>query len=80
MNPLDQLKTIYINEVNLSISTFWDGGYTVKMGDALNGYTAEKSGFYSPEEAIDWAYREMLKIVEAAQIQRESDKKLEAVD
>lgn len=34
-------KRIYDYEINFSVSTFWDGGYDVKLGDDLNGYVAE---------------------------------------
>ena len=37
------LQDIYDSEINVEISTFWDDGYTVKLGDHINGYKAEGS-------------------------------------
>ena len=31
---------MYDSEINFSVSSFWDGGFDVKLGDALNGYVA----------------------------------------
>lgn len=33
-------QDIYDNEINIRISTFWDGGYDLKLGDYMNGYKA----------------------------------------
>lgn len=37
-----KLQLIYDSEINFSISTFWDGGFTVKLGDEVNGFIAER--------------------------------------
>lgn len=37
------MQEIYDNEVNISITTFWDGGYEVKLGDPMNGFVAERN-------------------------------------
>lgn len=34
-------QRLYDREINFVISTFWDGGFDVKIGDGLNGYRAE---------------------------------------
>ena len=34
---------LYSSEINFTISTFWDAGYTVKLGDKLNGYSVQRS-------------------------------------
>lgn len=34
-------QDIYDSEINIRISTFWDGGYDLKLGDYMNGYKAE---------------------------------------
>jgi hypothetical protein len=31
---------LYENEINVHISSFWDCGFLVKLGDAVNGYSA----------------------------------------
>jgi hypothetical protein len=35
------MQDLYHSEINVSISTFWDGGYDVKLGDESNGFKAE---------------------------------------
>ena len=32
------LSDIYRSEINISITSFWDDGYTVKLGDEMNGF------------------------------------------
>jgi hypothetical protein len=34
-------RDLYDSEINYAISCFWDCGWTVKLGDALNGWDAE---------------------------------------
>ena len=35
------MQDLYHSEINVSISTFWDAGYDVKLGDAMNGFVEE---------------------------------------
>jgi hypothetical protein len=35
------LQDLYHSEINFTISTFWDGGFDVKLGDKMNGYVDE---------------------------------------
>lgn len=35
------LQDLYHSEINFSVSTFWDGGFDVKLGDPSNGFVAE---------------------------------------
>ena len=35
------LQDLYHSEINFSVSTFWDEGFTVRLGDEMNGYVAE---------------------------------------
>ena len=44
------MKKLYRSEINCSISGFWDNGWDVKLGDDLNGYTAE-GNFETSDEA-----------------------------
>ena len=37
------LDMLYKSEINVNISTFWDGGYSAKLGDDMNGFSAESS-------------------------------------
>lgn len=34
------LQALYDSEINFSISTFWDGGFDVKLGEEINGFKA----------------------------------------
>lgn len=36
------LDWIYSYEMNVGLQSFWDGGWTVWLGDELNGHYAEK--------------------------------------
>lgn len=54
--PLETiLRELYAREINVSISSFWDAGYTVRLGDDMNGYRAERE-FKSEEfdQIGDW--------------------------
>lgn len=42
------LQDIYEAEGNVSIVSFWDGGWDVKIGDVWNGFDAEHT--FRPEE------------------------------
>lgn len=33
-----ELKKMYDSEINVQISSFWDGGWRIALGDELNGY------------------------------------------
>lgn len=49
------LQAIYDSEINYSISSpCWDGGFTVKLGDELNGFLAETNGELCFANAIKW--------------------------
>jgi hypothetical protein len=34
-------QQLYDSEINFEVACVWDGGFIVKLGDALNGYKAE---------------------------------------
>ena len=36
------LQKFYDAEINVSISSFWDAKFTVKIGDEINGFRAEE--------------------------------------
>lgn len=42
MDLISVLEDMYMSELNFTLSTFWDSGYTVELGDELNGFK-EKS-------------------------------------
>jgi hypothetical protein len=35
------MQRLYDSEINVTVSTFWDGGFDVKLGDYINGFVAE---------------------------------------
>jgi hypothetical protein len=43
MNPtlLAVLQALYKSEINCEISSFWDVGWEVKLGDRMNGWRAQ---------------------------------------
>ena len=47
------LSDLYASEINASVSWFWDGGFDVALGDAMNGWRA-KASFDSYIEALEW--------------------------
>lgn len=51
----EALRELYGREVNVSITSFWDAGWTVQIGDGWNGYRAERQ-FRSEEFGLigDW--------------------------
>lgn len=53
------VQALYDSEINFEISTFWDGGYTAKLGDAMNGFVAEKS-FDCLPVAMRWLCNEAI--------------------
>ena len=36
------LRQLYESETNIEIACFWDVGWTVKLGDQLNGFFAQR--------------------------------------
>lgn len=54
-------QRLYDSEINFVISCFWDGGFDVKIGDAMNGFEAETQ-VRSYAEAIAWLDQEARKL------------------
>jgi hypothetical protein len=52
-----KLQALYDAEVNYRLSTFWDGGFTVRLGDDLDGWQPERN-FPTLEDAVDWLLSE----------------------
>ena len=51
------LDKLYASEVNFTISSFWDNGIDVALGDETNGYDAE-GNVQTAAEAAEWLDRE----------------------
>jgi hypothetical protein len=54
------MKRLYESEINCSISSFWDNGWDVKLGDEMNGFKAE-GNFHTLDEAAAFLDREARK-------------------
>jgi len=54
------IDALYASEINCSITSFWDGGIVVKLGDVMNGFKAERECATAAEAAefLDHAARE----------------------
>ena len=50
----DTLNALYDSEINVEISSFWDGGWTVKIGDQMNGFKAEMTFDDLDENTARW--------------------------
>jgi hypothetical protein len=50
---LDILRALYESDINYSIEARY-GGYHVRVGDPLNGWTGEVLGLWSWEEITTW--------------------------
>lgn len=50
---MDVLQALYDSEINFSIHTFWDAGFTVALGDEMNGFVWIEDEFRTLQEGID---------------------------
>jgi hypothetical protein len=51
MELQQELQRIYDSEINVRIESFWDGGWRLLLGDALNGFTPQQSARTAEEIA-----------------------------
>jgi hypothetical protein len=51
---MEILQALYDSEINFEISSFWDGGFTWKLGDAMNGFDAQGNA-----RTVDQAVQEL---------------------
>lgn len=51
-----ELKKIYDSEINVEIGSLWDGGWSVALGDYMNGFKRPK-----------WQYCELHEVIPALQ-------------
>lgn len=54
------LQEAYNSEINIEISCFWDGGWTVSLGDHINGYK-ETDIMLKANEIADTIHRMILR-------------------
>lgn len=52
------MKALYSSEINCGLSSFWDGGFKVWLGDETNGIKEYSNGYYPEEfdEAAQWLH------------------------
>jgi hypothetical protein len=46
------IQNMYESEINCEVSTFWDAGFLVKLGDYVNGFVAETHVRTAAEAAV----------------------------
>lgn len=56
MSLIKTLKALYDSEINVEISSFYDGGWTIRFGDKLNGFPHE--AIYCSTEQLELALKE----------------------
>lgn len=55
-NVQDVMIALYCSEINCGIQSFWDGGWTVWLGDDMNGRVCEESDM-KMSELPSWLHR-----------------------
>lgn len=50
---MSMLQPLYDSEINFSLSSFWDGGITARLGDEMNGFVAVET-FEKVHDAEMW--------------------------
>ncbi len=63
---MSALQDLYDSELNFTVSTLWDGGFQVKLGDEMNGFVAEATFWH-------WGQVEQWLVAEAINRWPESD-------
>ena len=53
MNKANILRSLYDREINFSISTFFDDGFAVALGDEMNAFKAQAT-VATFDDAIRW--------------------------
>lgn len=59
----DVMANLQHSEINCSVRSFYDGGFTVLLGDEMNGFDAEKQ-FRTEElgDAAEWLHQKALEL------------------
>lgn len=53
MNHLETLQQMYDSELNFQVSSFWDAGFSAKLGDDHNGFIWEEGQFETLPLAVE---------------------------
>jgi hypothetical protein len=58
------LKALYNAEINVEMVSFWDSGWTVRIGDRRNGFKSERifEGGNSLEDIAPWLLAEAARL------------------
>jgi len=59
VNARSIAQQLYDSEINFEVAAVWDGGFTVKLGDPLNGYKAE-ANLKTWEEVEPWLFQQAM--------------------
>lgn len=51
---MKELQELYNSEINFSIKTMWDAGFTVGIGDDYNGYGLTEATYPTLIEAVTY--------------------------
>lgn len=54
------MQDLYDDEINFTVSTFWDGGFEVQIGDDMNGFKASAT-FWHWGQVEQWLIAEAIK-------------------
>jgi hypothetical protein len=54
------LARLYAEERNIEICSFWDAGWSFKLGDHANGFTHGDGGYYTFDELADAIEKELV--------------------
>lgn len=61
MNLSQLLKELYVREINVTIESFFDSGWSVKFGDKINGYDPGKTIYRDTVTEMEVALNAFLK-------------------
>lgn len=70
----DTLQSLYEAEINVDVASFYDSGWTVRIGDEKNGYRAEKTfdGQDALVEIAPWLEAEAAQLYPGLTLRRRS--------
>jgi len=55
MKLVEAMQYLYEHEINCQVSSFWDSGFSVELGDHMNGFTHDAVfEAHELEQAGDW--------------------------
>ena len=64
------LEQLYKSEINLQIDWFWDSGFSIRIGDEMNGFDAEFSSD-DLQECIEWVEKKAKELYPESEFAKE---------